>query len=64
LLQTNQQGEIMTIATFEFAPMPHIHFGWGIRHNFVDNLQTQAYSSVVLITGKTIAHPGNFGSEL
>jgi len=54
----------MTIATFEFAPMPHIHFGWGIRHNFVENLQKQAFSSVVLITGKTIAHPGNFGDQL
>ncbi|GAB6071324.1 iron-containing alcohol dehydrogenase [Thiomicrorhabdus hydrogeniphila] len=54
----------MTIATFEFTPMPHIHFGWGIRHNLVKNLQKQAYTSVVLITGKTIAHPGNFGDQL
>jgi len=54
----------MTIANFEFAPMPHIHFGWGIRHNLVESLQNQAFSSVVLITGKTIAHPGNFGDQL
>ena len=64
MLKADQQGEIMTIATFEFAPMPHIHFGWGIRHNLVKNLQKQTYTSVVLITGKTIAHPGNFGDQL
>lgn len=52
------------ISNFEFAPMPHIHFGWGIRHQLIKTLEKQRHASVVLITGKTIAHPGEFGDEL
>ncbi|MDX1351588.1 MAG: iron-containing alcohol dehydrogenase [Thiomicrorhabdus sp.] len=52
------------ISNFEFAPMPHIHFGWGIRHKLVEFLKSTRYPSVVLITGKTIAHPGEFGDLL
>ncbi|WP_040726614.1 iron-containing alcohol dehydrogenase [Thiomicrorhabdus sp. Kp2] len=52
------------ITNFEFAPMPHIHFGWGIRHQLIKTLAKQRHTSVVLITGKTIAHPGEFGDEL
>ena len=52
------------INPFEFAPMPHIHFGWGIRHKLIENLQQNQPNSVVLITGKTLAHPGEFGEFL
>ena len=52
------------ISNFEFAPMPHIHFGWGIRHKLIDTLQQQPYAKIVLISGKTIAHPGEFGDQL
>ncbi|WP_321325012.1 iron-containing alcohol dehydrogenase [Thiomicrorhabdus sp.] len=52
------------ISNFEFAPMPHIHFGWGIRHKLIDTLQQQSYAKVVLISGKTIAHPDEFGDQL
>ena len=52
------------ISNFEFAPMPHIHFGWGIRHKLIDTLQQQSYAKIVLISGKTIAHPGEFGDQL
>lgn len=52
------------ISNFEFAPMPHIHFGWGIRHKLIESLQQQAYPSVVLISGKSISQPGEFGDQL
>ena len=44
--------------------MPHIHFGWGIRHKLIESLQQQAYPSVVLISGKSISQPGEFGDQL
>ncbi|WP_029406647.1 iron-containing alcohol dehydrogenase [Thiomicrorhabdus sp. Milos-T2] len=52
------------INPFEFAPMPHIHFGLGIRHKLIESLQQTPPNSIVLITGKTLAHPGEFGDVL
>jgi len=52
------------IKPFEFAPMPHIHFGWGIRHQLIQNLQSLNHPKVVLISGKTLANPGEFADEL
>ncbi|MEA1989815.1 MAG: iron-containing alcohol dehydrogenase [Pseudomonadota bacterium] len=52
------------IKPFEFAPMPHIHFGWGIRHQFIQNLQSLNHHKVVLVSGKTLANPSEFADEL
>ncbi|BCN92471.1 alcohol dehydrogenase [Thiomicrorhabdus immobilis] len=53
-----------TIMPFEFAPMPLIHFGWGIRHKLIESIQQSKPEMVVLITSKTLAHPGEFGDVL
>lgn len=53
-----------SIAPFQFAPMPHLHFGWGIRQDLIKNLCSQDHKKIVLITGKTIAQPGQFGDQL
>ncbi len=53
-----------TIPDFQFAPMPHIYFGWGIRQQLLGALSTTYTGKVVLITGKTICAPGNFGETL
>lgn len=52
------------INPFEFAPMPHIHFGWGIRHKLITSIQQSKPNKVILITGKYLAHPGEFGDFL
>ena len=44
--------------------MPHIHFGWGIRNQFIDELQQRNYQKVVLITGNTLSQEGRFGAIL
>jgi len=49
---------------FEFAPMPHIHFGWGIRQKLIESLQQAQYKKMVLISGKTLSNTGNFGDQL
>ncbi len=54
----------MSIAAFQFAPMPHIHFGWGIRHQLISHLQTQYQGRIVLITGQYLSRPGEFGQTL
>jgi alcohol dehydrogenase class IV len=52
------------IPHFQFAPMPHIYFGWGIRQQLLEELSTRYSGKVVLITGKTLCAPGNFGEKL
>lgn len=51
----------MSIANFQFAPMPHIHFGWGIRHQLITHLQAQYSGRIVLITGNFLSRPAQFG---
>lgn len=53
-----------TIPAFQFAPMPHIHFDWGIRHQLVDHLQSRYHGRVVLITGNFLGRPGEFGQKV
>lgn len=53
-----------TIANFEIAPMPHLHFGWGIRHEFSQSLPRRNLKKVVLISGNSIAQTGHYGHEL
>ncbi|MDG6774466.1 iron-containing alcohol dehydrogenase [Thiomicrorhabdus sp. ZW0627] len=50
-----------TIPPFQFAPMPHIHFGWGIRHQLIEHLKENYRGRVVLITGNFLSRPGEFG---
>ena len=52
------------IAPFEFAAMPAIHFGWGIRQQLTDFLIQNFPKKLVIITGKTLATPGHFGHTL
>ena len=52
------------IKPFEFAPMPHIHFGWGVRHQLIENLLNINHNKIVLISGKTLANPGEFADKL
>jgi alcohol dehydrogenase len=51
----------MPVATFQFSPMPHIHFGRGIRHSLTTHLQNQYSARIVLITGRFLSKPGEFG---
>jgi alcohol dehydrogenase len=55
---------LMSNTPFQFAPMPHIHFGWGIRHQLIPHLQKHYQGRIVLITGRFLAQPGQFGAEL
>ncbi|GKT12795.1 MAG: alcohol dehydrogenase [Thiomicrorhabdus sp.] len=52
------------INPFQFAPMPHIHFGWGIRQKLLDSLSKDYTGHIVLITGKSISEQGLFGETL
>ncbi|MCF6253942.1 MAG: iron-containing alcohol dehydrogenase, partial [Thiomicrorhabdus sp.] len=52
------------ISPFEFAPMPAIHFGWGIRQQLIEFLIQNFSKKLVVITGKTLANQGYFGHEL
>jgi len=54
----------MSIANFQFAPMPHIHFGWGIREQLINHLQAQYAGRIVLITGNFLSRPAQFGQIL
>lgn len=51
----------MSSSTFQFAPMPHISFGWGIRHTLISHLQKQYSGRIVIITGSFLKQPGEFG---
>jgi alcohol dehydrogenase len=53
-----------TIPNFQFTPMPHIHFGWGIRQQLLETLAIRYSGTVVVITGKTLCTPGKFGDTL
>lgn len=53
-----------TIAPFEFAPAPHLRFGWGIRKQLAAHL-TQSYpGKKVIISSTTLAKEGNFSAKL
>ncbi|BBP44892.1 alcohol dehydrogenase [Thiosulfatimonas sediminis] len=55
--------EPMTAITpFEYAPMPHIHFGWGCRHRLSE--QCRQYQHIVVISSRFLAQPGQFAAEL
>lgn len=51
----------MSNTAFQFAPMPHIHFGWGIRYSLIRYLQKQYSARIVLITGSFLSREGEFG---
>lgn len=37
------------ILPFQFAPMPHLNFGWGVRNNFLKSLSNRNYQKPLLI---------------
>jgi len=51
----------MPMPSFQFAPMPHIHFGWGVRNDLITHIQTQYTGRIVLITGNFLSRPAEFG---
>ena len=51
----------MSNSAFQFAPMPHIKFGWGVRHSLISHLQKQYSKRIVIITGSFLSRPGEFG---
>lgn len=53
-----------TTPAFQFAPMPHMHFGWGVRQELIQSLSQRQYKKIVLITGVTVSQQGYFGREL
>lgn len=55
---------MQSISPFSFAPMPHIHFGWGIRNTFLETVHAQNWQNIVLITGLTHAQDNSFGQRL
>lgn len=63
-MSSNRSLLATTIAPFQFAPMPDLYFGWGIRKQLLVDLSTAYSAKVVLITGKTICAPGHFGDTL
>tara|TARA_B110000238_G_C15919172_1_gene349691 strand:- start:447 stop:620 length:174 start_codon:yes stop_codon:yes gene_type:complete len=44
----------MPNSALQFAPMPHIHFGWGVRHSLISHLQKQYSERVVLANPVTL----------
>lgn len=52
------------IAPFEYAPMPHLYFGWGIRQQFLASAKQQYRRSVVLISSRFLAKPGQFAAQV
>jgi alcohol dehydrogenase class IV len=60
IYKTNEEPN-MSNSAFQFAPMPHINFGWGVRHSLINHLQKQYSVRIVLITGSFLSMPGEFG---
>lgn len=50
------------IAPFEYAPMPHIHFGWGCRQKLLEQCQ-QNFQKVVVISSRFLAQPEQFATQ-
>lgn len=55
---------LTSLPSFQFAPMPHLYFGWGVRQQLLTELSTRYSGKLVLITGKTLCEPGSFGAIL
>jgi len=49
---------------FQIAKQPQLHFGWGIRHQFKQDLLQSQYAHVVLISSQFLARPGQFCTEI
>jgi alcohol dehydrogenase class IV len=52
------------IKPFNFAPMPEIHFGLGVRHQLLEYLLEQPSANTVILCSQTLSQPGFFGDEL
>lgn len=52
------------IQPFQIANLPKIQFGWGIRHQFAEQFTKRGYASIVLISSRYLAQPGQFSATL
>ncbi|MBF6057549.1 iron-containing alcohol dehydrogenase [Thiomicrorhabdus heinhorstiae] len=52
------------INPFQFAPMPHLHFGWGIRYQLSEHLQQSFSGILILIASPSLMKTGRFGEQL
>ncbi len=43
--------------SFEFAPMPSLHFGGGTRHKFIDTLIQKNTPKLYLLLEKPLCNP-------
>jgi alcohol dehydrogenase len=50
------------ISPFEYAPMPHLHFGWGCRTELLAQCQRQ-YRKIVVISSRFLAQPEQFAAQ-
>ncbi|MBN2647861.1 MAG: iron-containing alcohol dehydrogenase [Thiotrichales bacterium] len=53
-----------SLSSFEIAPIPHLYFGWGIRHQLLQQLEKRFQGPVVLICSHFLAQEGQFGWQL
>ncbi len=52
------------IADFQIANLPKIRFGWSLRDQFAAAIAEQGFQSVVLISGRFLARPGEYADDL
>lgn len=52
------------MTSFQIAKQPELHFGWGIRHTFSQQLIQTKYQHIILISSQFMARPGQFCAEL
>lgn len=50
------------IAPFEYAPMPHIHFGWGCRQQLLETCKKE-YRKIVVISSRFLAQSNQFAAH-
>lgn len=53
-----------SIADFQFASTPEIHFGWGVRQQLLAQLKTQQHTNPVLIVSPSQLQDNRFGIAL
>lgn len=52
------------ISPFQIAQQPSLQFGWGIRNDFAPHLLKKGVRSAVLISGRFLTRPGEYGDQL
>ncbi|WP_319380354.1 iron-containing alcohol dehydrogenase [Thiomicrorhabdus sp.] len=52
------------IPSFQFAAMPHLHFGWGIGAQLSEHLKQNFSGTLILIVSPSLMKSGRFGEQL